>query len=212
MLPAVVLIRDWKFHDRRTKNHHNITRIIIAIWCISSIAATIYVWVDSAQINELIEGKNTLITQNKNLSKKIDKYQEYLIEKDKEITELKSKAKKSERGIFTNYLPDGHVREVVGGSTSMKITWVEVSKQMWNLHNQDNFIELKNLCIGQIKKSPEWPIPYLLLSVALTNLGDKHQAIKNLKYFLEIAPTEPSLGYDDYRDQAENLIKKLQNL
>lgn len=90
--PIAILIRDWKFHDKRTNKHHNITRIIIIFWFIGSIMATIFVWADSAKINELIEGKNTLISQNENLSKKLDKYQKDLYEKEKKIKELEKAA------------------------------------------------------------------------------------------------------------------------
>ena len=49
ILPIAILIRDWKFHDKRTKKHHNITKTIIVVWFIGSIVATIFVWVDSTQ-------------------------------------------------------------------------------------------------------------------------------------------------------------------
>jgi len=85
ILPLALLIRDWKFHDKRTRKHHKITRIIIVFWCIGSIAATFFVWYDSAQIKELINGKNILIT-------KLDKYQEDLKNKQHRINELENKS------------------------------------------------------------------------------------------------------------------------
>ena len=53
--PLFVLVRDWKFHDKRTRRHHKITRAIIGIWCIGSIGAAIFVTYDSSQIEELQE-------------------------------------------------------------------------------------------------------------------------------------------------------------
>jgi hypothetical protein len=91
VLPLAILIRDWKFHDRRTKKHHNVTRLIIIFWFIGSIIAAYFVWTDSAQIKELVDGKNTLIRQNRRLTGKIDNYQVDLDIKDKKITELERK-------------------------------------------------------------------------------------------------------------------------
>ena len=91
ILPIVILIRDWKFHDKRTRKHHNITRIVIVLWFICSITATIFSWIDSMQIDELISGKNTLIKQNNELSQKIDRYQKDLLNKEQEINKLKVK-------------------------------------------------------------------------------------------------------------------------
>lgn len=51
--PLLVLIRDWKFNDRRTKKHHNFTRIIIVIWILCSFGAACFVYVDQTQIKEL---------------------------------------------------------------------------------------------------------------------------------------------------------------
>lgn len=74
--PIAVLIRDWKYHDKRTRLHHAITLTIIILWSFGSFIATYFVWSDSALIKELIDGKNTLIKQNIELSKKMDSYQE----------------------------------------------------------------------------------------------------------------------------------------
>jgi len=56
--PIVILIRDWKFHNKRTKRHHIITRTILVLWFIGSIGAVIIAWTDSTQIDELISGKD----------------------------------------------------------------------------------------------------------------------------------------------------------
>lgn len=101
-LPIAVLVRDWKFHDRRTRRHHNITRTIIAFWCVGSLAATVFAWLDSAQIEELIDGKNTLITQNEEAEAR----REFLVERDKPlkggsvILVLKKKFSPNELGHF----------------------------------------------------------------------------------------------------------------
>ena len=103
ILPAIVLIRDWKFQDKRTTKHHKITRAIIVFWFIGSIAATYFVWSDSTLIRELVNGKDTLIKQNQELAGKIEDYQKNLDEKDKAIQELEKQAKKASRGISSIY-------------------------------------------------------------------------------------------------------------
>ncbi len=73
VIPIVILIRDWKFHDKRTKRHHNITRTILVLWFIGSIGAVIISWTDSVQIDELISGKDIIIAQNLEALKGIDR-------------------------------------------------------------------------------------------------------------------------------------------
>lgn len=92
ILPIAVLFRDWKYHDKRTKKHHNITRCIVVLWIGGSMVATVFVLLDSAQINELIEGKNTLISQNEVLTKKLNIYQRDLNDKEHKIKELERAA------------------------------------------------------------------------------------------------------------------------
>lgn len=204
VLPVSVLFRDWKFHDKRTKKHHNITRAIIVFWCIGSIAATYFVWQDSSQIEELIKGKNQLLA-------KVDKYQNDLTEKEQEIEKLKEKAKKAERGIVDYFLVTGTNRRTHGGNISVDNTLVKVFNQMKELEEQKKYPDLKNICEEQVRKNSNWPTPYLYLGVALSRLGDIEGSIKNLEYFLEIAPTGSSYGYESYRTQAEKLIETLKN-
>lgn len=96
ILPVTILIRDWKFHDKRTKKHHKITRTIVILWFIGSVVATIFVWHDSVQIKELIDGKNILIVQNKKLDARIDKLQITIDEKGQKIKKLQEKIHKEE--------------------------------------------------------------------------------------------------------------------
>lgn len=43
VLPLGILIRDWRFHDRRTKAYHEITRGILIIWVITSVITVAFV-------------------------------------------------------------------------------------------------------------------------------------------------------------------------
>lgn len=209
ILPIAVLVRDWKFHDRRTRKHHNITRTIIVFWCIGSLAATIFVWLNSAQIEELVNGKNTLIAQNRELSGKLDKYQKDLNEKEQEIKELKAKAQDAKRGITENFFANGTRRRTDGGTISLDKELKETFERIKNLAEDNRNSELVTLCRDQIGNNPDWPTPYLFLGVALANSGEKDEAVKQLEYFLEIAPTLSSYGYEDYRRQAIEFTKIL---
>jgi biopolymer transport protein ExbB/TolQ len=68
-----------------------VTKSIIILWCVGSVVSTYFVWQDSSQLTELIDGKNTLIDQNNNLSNKIEEYKNNVDEKQKIIKELEGK-------------------------------------------------------------------------------------------------------------------------
>jgi len=73
LLPVAILIRDWKFSDRRTKKHLNITRIIIIFWCIGSLVGTYFVWTNSSQMDELIDGKDQLLAKIESYQNELEK-------------------------------------------------------------------------------------------------------------------------------------------
>ena len=57
-LPAAALIRDWKYHDRRTKQHHNITRAILVGWllcALSSIGLLLYESSGKSRLQKQVE-------------------------------------------------------------------------------------------------------------------------------------------------------------
>ncbi len=193
ILPVSILIRDWKFHDKRTKKHHNITRGIIIFWCIGSIAVTYFVWTDSAQIRELVDGKNTLIRQNTSLAGKIENYQKDLNEKDKKIKKLEEKAIKAERGITSTYDFNGAKRETSGGrNTAIAGEEMGIFTRMEKLKKNENYPELIVLCENQIKKTPDWLTPFLYLGIGYDSMGNRDKAISNLEYVITHAPGDPA--------------------
>lgn len=206
-LPAIVLIRDWKFHDKRTKEHHRITRAIIILWFTSSIAATYFVWSDSAQMKELVDGKNTLIKQNRDLSEEIKTYQKDLREKNKKIVELEEKAKKAEKGITLTYDFNGAKRKTTkpGHIFLSEGPEVKVFKKMQELETQKSYTQLVTLCEKQIKETPEWLTPYLYLGVGLANLGNRDKALEMFEYVKENTFGDPAYS------QVNEFLKKLRN-
>ena len=63
--------------------------------------------------------------------------------------------------------------------------------------------ELILICNEQIKTVPEWLTPYLYRGIANANLGQRADAIKDIKYVINSAPEDPEYS------QAEELLKKL---
>lgn len=114
LLPACILIRDWKFHDRRTKKYHNITRYIIILWVFTGLLSVIIIWTETSStenlrnLNEQILMKqDSLKTQNQNLISKVDKYQEENESLKDELAEQREKTfylgGKPGKGGFTLY-------------------------------------------------------------------------------------------------------------
>ena len=165
----------------------------------------------SIQNQELIEGKNTLVAQNKDLSEKLDKYQKDLDEKEEEIKELETQAKNAKRGITENFYANGTRRRTDGGHIKLDEELNIAFENMKNLAEEKRYPELAALCKEQIGNNPDWATPYLFLGVALGNSGEIDEAINQLEYFLEIAPTLSLYKYDDFRKQAKEFIKILEN-
>lgn len=211
LLPIAVLYRDWKFHDKRTKKHHCITRLIIAVWFIGSIVPAIFVWVDSAKIEELLTGKDILITQNKELSEKLDKYQKDLNEKEKKINELEEKAQNAARGITSNYHYNGSSRKTNDGRISVDKSLISSFEQIVTLEKKKDFIALEDICNKLIKEHPEWATPYAFLGVAKYNLNKISESKKSYKYFLEISANKSGYGFEELRAEINRLLEKIEN-
>ena len=228
VLPIAVLIRDWKYHDKRTKKHHTWTRRIIIAWCIASILAVYFVWSDSKQIEELIagqdvllsqntilskqnveliSGKDILIKQNSDLSFKIDQYQKDLNEKNIKIQTLEKQTKDAKLGKSIYYFFNGVIRSTHGPNQYLDESLVEKYKEIESLMEQNLLFKVIDLCKEQIIQNPDWPTPYLFLGIALNNLQQPNEALDFLKHFLKIAPDHKS--YKDYRRQAEEFIKTI---
>lgn len=64
-LTPLVVIRDWRHHDRRTNRHHSATRTILVLWIIGCVGSVTLVWYEtyhavqlSRQIEELGKAQN----------------------------------------------------------------------------------------------------------------------------------------------------------
>lgn len=150
--------------------------------------------------DELIIGKNDLLTQNQELKKKIEKYQE-------DLKELEIKSKKTERGISSTYDFNGAKRVTTRpGYINLETgPEIEIFQKIIDLEKQKKYYEIIKICENQIKKTPEWLTPYLFLGVAQANTGNKMKAIELFKYVKENAPDDPA-----YK-QAEEFLEKLKN-
>jgi tetratricopeptide (TPR) repeat protein len=156
------------------------------------------------QIDELVKGKDELLSQNETLIRRVGEYKSDLEEKQKIINELETKAKKAERGIVDVYSFNGQRRLIRAGNINLVAgKEFEAFQQMKELEKSQKYNELIALCTQQIDEVPKWLTPYLFRGIALANLGNKDQAIADLKYVAENAPDD--LEYA----QAEKLLKQL---
>lgn len=193
ILPIIILFRDWKFCDKRTKKHHTITKIIISVWFVVSFLATYFAYSDKLQIKELIKGNEELIEGKNILIKKIDDYQTDLKEKDEKIKLLEEKVKKTERGIISSYKFNGTKNEMLGPGNFVATLGreTEVFKKMDELIKQKNYPELIKICKEQITETPEWLTPYLYLGAAYAETGNKNKAIEMFEYVQKNAYGNP---------------------
>ena len=158
------------------------------------------------KLDDFVSGNNDLLSKNSDLLEEIKKYQLDLDKKEEQIKELEAKAQEAQRGITKVYYFNGLIRKTDGPSISIDNKLREVYKRMVNLDQERTYEELKAVCYEQIELNPDWPTPYLFLGVSLVNTGEIKKANDQLEYFLKIAPNNPTLGYNDYRDQAEQFI------
>lgn len=198
VLPAAVLIRDWRFKDRRTKRHHQITRGLLIAWGLTALGTVGLTWYESiqssrmaAQVDELVEGKNQLLAQ-------IQQYERDLqVEKEK-VRKLDLDAKRAKRGITGTYDFRGNYRSTSPGSISGVMgARAEVFDRIIELHNSQNWRELSDLCEKEIKATPEWLTPYLFAGVAQVNLGNKARALELLEHVQTNAAGDPEYAEVD---------------
>lgn len=193
LLPLAVLIRDWKFHDKRTKLHHNITRNILVIWFVGSVAAVTFVWHETsrssqldAKVDELVDGKNELLH-------KIKTYQADLMDKQKTIDRLEVEAAKARRGISISYDFWGNSRKTGAVGTVLETGGGHrgpVVKQMYDLHDQRLWPDLISLCEKQLVGHPEWLTPYFFMAVGYANQGNRPKTIELLEHVQTNAPDD----------------------
>lgn len=199
ILPVVVLIRDWRYRDRRTRVHHRITRSIIVAWCGLSAVAVFIVWIDTFnarqladQINDLVSGKNQLLWENKILLQKVDRYQLDLRDKEQQIKKLQQDATEIKSGITEMYEYNGLKRSTTKpGHLVIDPTGREVFRTMARLLDQNNWQALLSLCNKEMTNRPEWLTPYLFAGVAQANLGNKQEAMRLLEYVDSEAKEDP---------------------
>lgn len=159
----------------------------------------------NVQISELVDGKNALVSQNKELLSQIGKYQTDLTEKERQIKELELEAKKAARGITSIYDFNGAKRENTAGSITLSVgPEVEVFRQMVELEKAKDFSNLLKICEHQIEDTPEWFTPYLYRAVAYANIGQKQKAIIDLRYVIDNTPGDPKYV------QAKKLLQQLE--
>lgn len=145
-----------------------------------------------------------LVNGNNELLGKVNKYQVDLNKKNEQIRSLELSARKAGCGVTSTYDFNGAKRETSAGQ-SVVTGGEELNtfQRMAALEKERKWQDLKLLCQEQIKKTPEWLTPYLMLGVAFANLGDKESAIVNLEHVISSAAGDPA-----YK-QAQVLLSQL---
>ncbi|MBC8461012.1 MAG: hypothetical protein H8D67_23745 [Deltaproteobacteria bacterium] len=160
----------------------------------------------NSEIDELVQGKNQLLSQNEELLGKVSEYQKDLKKKEIIIEQLEVKAKKAARGIVSMYEFNGAKRESVGGSTTLTVGEEHgVFQNMAKLAKSGELKQLSNLCEQQIQKTPEWLTPYFYLGLASADMGDKEKAIANLEHVISNSPGDPNYA------QAIEILQKIKS-
>ncbi len=98
-LPISLLIRDWKFADRRTRKYRSLTKILLAGWFACGIFSSVFLWNETRQntvlqerVSELVQGKDKLLQNISSLSDQIEAYQNEIQIKDQKIAALEQKS------------------------------------------------------------------------------------------------------------------------
>ncbi len=177
-LPAVLLYRDWRHHDRRTKSYRHISR-----WCLvgcvaAGLLSSFLVWYEayqasilSSRIDELVRGKDQIVQQNEELLSQNAQFQEDLLAEKEKTRQLQLEINKSKRGITTHYDFQGNKRTTVGGRISIDTSLRSAFREMASLQDQHRWQDLLKLCERNIQSDPEWLTPYMLAAAAHAHLG-----------------------------------------
>ena len=208
LAPIFVLIRDWKFYDKRTIKNRNITIVIICLWFFTSLVVTYFALYDSSQINELIDGKNQLL-------KEIRKYQEGLEQKNIRIKELESVQRYSsvaKLGMtgWASITPFSEAYPKVDTPIALMLngTYTHEKEDEW-IFNCDSESEVKYRKI--IEGYPDFPFTYYYLAYCLHSRNDaiwKTYAEKAVEIFKQ---TTAISGHHQTHDQIMKETLKLLN-
>ena len=141
LIPAIQLVRDWKYSDTTSHKYNWLTRMLILAYFIIVVPSAFFLWSDlressgtADKINTLVSGNNTLLSENGNLRSQISQFQNELlqradeqansqsklVQKSEEIADLyKSLGKKSEENLQLNRSIELilHPRESTEGAT-----------------------------------------------------------------------------------------------
>lgn len=82
-----------------------------------------------------------------------------------------------------------HEREQnCGATTPGEFAIFQILKE---LEKGGHWIEVRDVCEEQIRRTPEWLTPYLCSGVAHANLGQHNEAIRRLEYVERMAAGNP---------------------
>lgn len=190
VVPAFQLLRDWRFADRRTKKHHYITRAILIAWFGVALVAGTQVWMETAEsrrlgadVSELKDGTNRLLTQNEQLLEDVASYQSQLDAAALRTALLEADLERARRGFVSTLDFWGRRHET---SPQRKGVYYrdeyKAFERMRRCADAERWEELISLCETWMQRRPDWPTAYMFAGIAHDRLGHVETAIVLLEF------------------------------
>jgi hypothetical protein len=103
-LPSVQLVRDWKYHDKRTRRYRLVTRAMLVVYLLLVVPSALFLWLDAVEssrtkekLDEVVTGKNDLLSENRQLRSQMQDSQKELIRRaDEQAVSERQLGKKSD--------------------------------------------------------------------------------------------------------------------
>lgn len=185
LLPLVILIRDWKYQDQRTKSHHRITRSVVYLWLLTAVLAAGLIWYESYESSQssrdlkslrrsndsLYSQNSQLLQQSKELLTQIEQYQDDIAEQKHTISSLRDYSHVATLDCLGHPPGLGFGSDVTFRSqlTAMfEGTYTTKDKQIFM--DRDSLAEAKYREV--IDKYPNFPFAYYYVALCLHQKND----------------------------------------
>jgi len=175
-LTPIVVMRDWRYHDRRTTKHHSITRAILICWLVGCLGSVILIWNEtylsrqlSSKIDDLVKGKNQLLTN-------LAQYQQDIENKEAEIKQLKQVAEAIRAFIDMSMLDPTGLPFKEGKGIRFDSPLSTALRDLYIIKDTRAHFKLGEQYEAQyrriIEQFPRFPFAYFALAESLKQRGD----------------------------------------
>jgi len=204
-LTPFVVIRDWRFSDRRTTKHHWVTKVILVCWVVGCIGSIVLVWKETSSTANLETKIDDLVTGKNRLLRNIADYQNQIQVKDAQIATLKEDVQKAGRGVTASFDFNGARRSSsrAGYINVSDGPEVKVFAKMNDLQKNQDWAGLLEICEKQVKETSDWLTLYIFRGVAHANLGQLNLARSDFEHVVKESNGDP-----DYKE-ATSLLERI---